>query len=100
MTRIIFACVASGLLASTAVAQPRGACGDRTQMVAHLASRYGEIRTGAGLGANNMLVEVFASPDTGSWTILATLPDGRSCMVAAGQHWTDAPLDNKTDQPA
>jgi hypothetical protein len=30
------------------------------------------------------LVELFASPETGSWTILVTRPDGVTCLLAAG----------------
>ena len=38
-----------------------------------------------GLGANNQVVEVFASLETGTWTITVTLPDGTTCLVASGQ---------------
>jgi hypothetical protein len=38
-----------------------------------------------GLGANNMVVEVFASGTSGSWTITVTGSDGVTCLVASGQ---------------
>jgi hypothetical protein len=31
------------------------------------------------------VVEVYASSETGSWTIVVTRPGGPTCLVAAGQ---------------
>lgn len=66
-------------------------CGQRAQIVERLAERYGEHRTGRGLAHNNGLVELFASEETGTWTILITLPTGETCMVAAGDFWEQTP---------
>jgi len=60
-------------------------CGARDQVVTTLAERYGESRQSIGLGANNQVVEVYASLETGTWTITITLPDGMMCLVASGQ---------------
>jgi hypothetical protein len=38
-----------------------------------------------GLGANNVVIEVFASDTSGSWTITVTSSDGITCLVASGQ---------------
>jgi hypothetical protein len=38
-----------------------------------------------GLGANNAVVEVFASAETGTWTITVTSVQGLTCLVASGQ---------------
>ncbi|MXU64511.1 hypothetical protein GSH16_03550 [Rhodobacteraceae bacterium KN286] len=65
-----------------------GQCGDRTDIVTQLHDRYGEARVGAGLTRGQML-ELFASATTGSWTLLVSAPDGRSCLVASGNGWTD-----------
>ena len=54
-------------------------------VVARLAEGYGETRQSMGLGANNAVVEVFASQETGSWTITLTMPGGPTCLVASGQ---------------
>ena len=54
-------------------------------MVDRLADRYGESRQSIGLGANNAVVEVFASSETGTWTITVTTPQGLTCLVASGQ---------------
>jgi hypothetical protein len=60
-------------------------CGPRDRVVVALAERYGETRQSIGLGNNNQVVEVFASLETGTWTITVTLPDGMTCLVASGQ---------------
>jgi hypothetical protein len=50
-----------------------------------LADRFGETRQSMGLGANNAMVEVFASPTSGTWTITVTSARGITCLVASGQ---------------
>ncbi len=91
MTSTLFATlVAATLMLLALPAQAQGpACGPRAEMVARLSSHFGETRRGIGLGRRDGVVEVFASPDTGSWTITMTMPDGRMCLVASGQSWED-----------
>ncbi|RUS60215.1 hypothetical protein EGN72_10500 [Pseudorhodobacter sp. E13] len=60
-------------------------CGPRAAVVAQLADRYGETRRSMGLAANNMVMEVFASDASQSWTITVTTPQGQTCLVASGQ---------------
>ncbi|MYM57018.1 hypothetical protein [Thalassovita mangrovi] len=73
------------MLAGAAQAQSANRCAPRDQVIAQLADRYGETRQSIGLGSNNSVIEVYASGDTGTWTILATLPNGLSCLLASGQ---------------
>lgn len=75
------------ILASTTDLAAQGArnCAPREAVVARLVEGYGETRQSIGLGSDNVLVEVFASGETGSWTITVTTPDGVTCLVAAGQ---------------
>ena len=54
-------------------------------VINRLAAKYGESRQSMGLGANNAVVEVFASPETGTWTITVTSVHGVTCLVASGQ---------------
>lgn len=68
-----------------AAAQNSRNCGPREAVVDRLAEGYGETRQSMGLGANNSVVEVFASDETGSWTITVTTPNGLTCLVASGQ---------------
>ncbi|MEL6620435.1 MAG: hypothetical protein AAFY39_15275 [Pseudomonadota bacterium] len=72
-------------LAGTAQAQQNRNCGPRDLVVNRLAEGYGETRQSMGLGANNAVIEVFASEDTGTWTITVTTPNGMTCLVASGQ---------------
>jgi hypothetical protein len=73
------------IAASDASAQNARNCGPRQAVVAKLAEGYGETRQSMGLGANNSVVEVFASQETGTWTITVTTPNGLTCLVASGQ---------------
>lgn len=68
-----------------ASAQPGRNCAPRDTVVEKLAEGYGETRQSMGLGANNSVVEVFASDETGTWTITVTTPNGVTCLVASGQ---------------
>lgn len=72
------------LAANHANAQTRN-CAEHGSVVERLADRYGESRQSIGLGSDNSVVEVFASDETGSWTITVTKPGGPTCLVAAGQ---------------
>lgn len=60
-------------------------CAPRDVVVERLAERYGESRQSVGLGSNNAVVEVFASSETGTWTITVTSVNGMTCLVASGQ---------------
>lgn len=73
------------MLAATNVRAQNPNCGDHAAVVEHLAKNYGESRQSMGLGNNNAVIEVFASAETGSWTITATTAGGPTCMIAAGQ---------------
>ncbi len=71
-----------GVLSAPAQAQN---CAPRERVLERLARSYGETRQSVGLGANNAMVEVFASPDSGTWTILVTTAEGITCLVASGE---------------
>lgn len=80
--------LALGVMANAAQAQ--AVCGARDAVLERLSGHYGETRRGMGLGSNNGIVEVFASDETGTWTITVTMPDGRMCLVASGESYEDA----------
>lgn len=86
MRELLFAAAGFALLAASgADAQSARNCGDREKVVKRLAEGYGETRQSMGLGANNSVMEVFASQETGTWTITVTNPAGLMCLVASGQ---------------
>lgn len=68
-----------------AFAQSNRNCGQRELVIDRLETKYGESRQSIGLGTNNQVVEVYASLETGSWTITVTTPAGLMCLMASGQ---------------
>ena len=79
----IFLTICTTLLLGTA-AQAQN-CAPRDVVVERLADWFGESRQSIGLGTNNAVIEVFASSDTGTWTITVTSVQGLTCVLAAGQ---------------
>jgi hypothetical protein len=73
------------LIATGADAQNARNCAPRDQVVTRLAEGYGETRQSIGLGANNSVIEVFASDESSTWTITMTAPNGITCLIASGQ---------------
>jgi len=71
-----------------AIAQTaRTICGERDQIVETLTGRFGETARSWGMGPSGRIVEIYASEETGTWTITITAPNGTTCLVAAGQFW-------------
>ncbi len=99
MTRHLFTVsLGFGLLilcASFAFGQQGRNCGPREAVLTILGDRYGESRQSIGIGSDNQVIEVFASEDTGTWTITVTFPNGLTCLMASGQSFetlTEGPL--------
>lgn len=92
MSRSAFACASLilSLLALPAAAQ-QTPCTHRPTVVDHLASEYAETPVAIGLASNGGVVEVLSSPKSGSWTMIITLPNGSTCMIAAGENWEIMP---------
>lgn len=83
MTRLMsFTCAA--FLAATSLSAQTNNCADHATVVERLASGYGESRQSIGMGADNTVVETFASLETGTWTITVTRAGGPTCLVASG----------------
>ena len=61
-------------------------CAERTDVVRILKELFGELLVAHGLAASGAVAELFRSPQ-GTWTIVATSPNGVSCMVGAGESW-------------
>jgi hypothetical protein len=90
----------AGVLLATHSAQAQSQCGPRAGVVAQLADQFGETRRSMGLAANTTVMEVYANDETGTWTIALTMPDGVTCLVAAGQSFEtlNEPLPAKGDK--
>lgn len=66
---------------------PMPQCGDRDQIVEKLRSKYREDRVAAGVTVLGGLVEVFATDDGDTWTILVSRPGAVTCVVSVGRGW-------------
>lgn len=75
--------------AAPPAAQAQIACGARDSVVRNLGEKYGEVRRGGGLTGSTAIYEIWASEDTGSWTILKTTPNGMACVMAVGEGWQE-----------
>jgi len=88
--RSLAAAVLAATLFPSAVLAQAGTpvvCGARAQIVEQLESRLGESVRSIGLGPQNHIVEVYASAETGTWTIAVTSATGRTCLMASGLYF-------------
>jgi hypothetical protein len=65
-------------------------CAPRDVVIERLASKYGEVFSGGGMQSGTAVFEVWTSAEDGTWTILMTHANGRSCVMAAGTNWREA----------
>ncbi|TIN36355.1 MAG: hypothetical protein E5Y32_28215 [Mesorhizobium sp.] len=72
-------------------------CVEHRYLVAHLSEQFQERQFAFGLIGQMAIMEVYVA-DSGSWTIIVTDIVGRSCIVAAGEHWENVVI--PTDQDA
>ena len=84
---------AAGLLFGMAATAPPALamnCAARDMVVERLESMYSEALTAGGLQSSRTataMVEVWTSPESGTFTVIVTNPQGVSCVVAAGTDW-------------
>ena len=85
--------VAMMLLASAALmarpAAAQSAAMPRTAVVELLGDRYSEQSVGLGIARNGGVIELFTSTDGATWTIVLTMPNGMSQVIASGESWMD-----------
>lgn len=82
LTALVLA--ATAIFPVSALAQGQN-CNNRDAVVERLATKYGESRQSIGMAPKGRVVEVYASLETGTWTITVTMPNGITCLVASGQ---------------
>ena len=83
--RTLFVYVAlAGIMASTSAWS--ATCANRDAVVTRLESRFGETSIANAMSDSRNVLEVFASPNMRTWSILVTLPDrGVTCLAASGK---------------
>lgn len=92
MTRCLVGAAIAVVLIPTALpvrAQAPAICAERQAIAESLERGYAETLVAKGLTAGGMLIEVFAAP-SGSFTVLATRPDGLACVLSTGEGWEGA----------
>ena len=62
-------------------------CGERDKVVGKLTGSFSEKPSAMGLTASGDVIEVLTSPNGSTWTIVVTMPNGTSCLVAIGENW-------------
>ena len=77
------------LLASPALAEP--ICDIRHNVMKQLEGKYGEKPIALGMANSGGVVEILTTEDGSTWTIVITLPNGMTCLVAAGEDWESYP---------
>ncbi len=65
----------------------RRPCGDGADIVAHLEKDWGEDPEVLALDASGRMVRILVNPETGTWTMLLTAPNGLTCLVSHGSAW-------------
>ena len=87
MIRWVLIAVAATVVAlGVAPAFAQTACGDRVKFTTQLEKNYNERRSGLGLTSNGGVIELFTA-ESGSWTILITMPGSVTCVFGSGEDW-------------
>ena len=61
------------------------------QLLKVLGNRYAETPVSLGLASSGRVIEVFATTDGSTWTIVLTMPNGISRVMLSGESWTPLP---------
>ena len=95
----MFKRIISGALLFGAAALPPPAyaasCAKRETVVERLQEKFSEQLAAGGLQATRpveTMVEVWVSPETGTFTVLLTNPNGTTCIMAAGTDFFSQPV--------
>ncbi len=67
------------------------ACTERKAAIRHLEGKFSEAPVAVGLTNTGAVLEVLTSDEGRSWTMLVTMPDGNTCLIAAGEAWKTVP---------
>ena len=89
MLRFVIAFLIAVLASMPAAA--RTLCGQRVDVLNGLHGTYTETPSAMGLSNTGGVVEILTSPKGDTWTIIITMPNGLSCLIAAGENWEKMP---------
>jgi hypothetical protein len=82
---------------TTQILQLAAPCSPTEAFLPHLSARWHEETAGEGMAdfPGNLITRLWVSPEH-TWTVTVTLPNGQSCIVAAGRGWRSAPAGKPT----
>ena len=87
------------LLALMPPAAAQQVCMAHSDLSELLDDRFAEKPVAHGLSSSGRLMEIYASGAGGTWTLVVTTPQGKSCVVANGEGWVPK-LAKPFEQPA
>ena len=98
MQKLIKTIVAVGLISLatsaggiTTVNAAPAKCGDREKIIKVLRKDYKEAPLAMGLSQKSTeAFEIFTSEE-GTWTVMMTMSNGKTCIMAAGHSWQNLP---------
>lgn len=77
----------AALVAMSAQAQSQTLpCAPRERVLESIVDRMGAERLARGRAAQGASIELYATP-SGDWTLILHLPDGRACLLGAGDQF-------------
>lgn len=86
MFRLVLIAVGAVIISAPSIAGDLP-CGDRDDILSQLGTKYKEAPAAVGISNNGGLIEVLTSTDGSTWTIILSMPNGKSCLLAAGEEW-------------
>jgi hypothetical protein len=72
-------------------------CGGYDELRSLLDARFGEHPTSSGLADDGRMMQVFASTEAGTWTMVSVNADGMACVLATGRAWQHEALASQGD---
>lgn len=82
--RLLAFCATLFVLAAAPATAQQMQCGERGRVIALLAERLQQEVRARGI-AGRAVMELHVAPESGTWTITVTLPDGMTCLLANGR---------------
>ena len=89
------------LITNAMAAKPAGAqeaqmiWAERAVVVEQLEQKYTEQPRALGVTTDGSILELFSAPDGQTWTLVVTLTNGMSRVIASGESWINRPVPPK-----
>lgn len=84
--------VVAALSTASVPAHAQQLCLLRDVAVSQLTKQHGEEISARGLATNGKFMMELFTGESGSWTLITTDVNGRSCVIASGEAWAPVPV--------